>query len=227
MNRAWFIAGTDTGVGKTLVAELLLQGLRALNGSVVGMKPIASGCTDRGQGPRSDDALRLLVASTVTVPYEMANPYAFVAPIAPHIAAAEAGVAIELAAIRQCYAALRTQAGCVVVEGVGGWRVPINARQTMADVAVALGCPVILVVGMRLGCLNHALLTADAVVADGLPLAGWVANTVAADMDRLAENIAALEQRLPAPRLVTISHRPSPAQGAALAHSLALAVCRD
>lgn len=227
MARAWFIAGTDTGVGKTLVSTLLLQGLTGLGRRAVGMKPVASGGADHGAGLQSDDALQLRAASNVAVDYALTNPYAFAEPIAPHIAAADAGVAISPALIRTRFAALCACADAVVVEGVGGWRVPINANQTMADVAQALGAPVILVVGLRLGCLNHALLTADALAADGAPFIGWVANGMAGAMERQADNLAALQQRLPAPHLATIPHQPTPMQRAAIARALAVAVLSD
>ena len=220
MSSGWFITGTDTGVGKTFVAELLLEGLNAAGIAAVGMKPVASGCRNTATGVRSDDAERLLAASGATIPYEIANPFAFVESVAPHIAADISGRPIDIGTIDSCYQKI-SSIGRVVVEGVGGWRVPIGPERTMADVAALLRLPIVLVVGMRLGCINHALLTAEVVAADGLELAGWVANTVVRDMARHSETIAAIEQRLGAPPLVTIPYLPAPASRLQLAQTLA------
>ena len=175
---AWFVTGTDTGVGKTLVSAALLTALARTGRRVVGMKPVASGCDATPQGLRSADAEALRVVSNVTADYEEINPYALAAPTAPHLAALAAGVQIDVATIRAHYARLAEHAEDVVVEGIGGWLVPINRSQTMADVVRALELPVILVVGMRLGCLNHALLTQRAIAASGCRLVAWVANSV-------------------------------------------------
>ena len=225
MSNGWFITGTDTGVGKTFVAELMLEGLNAAGITAVGMKPVASGCGRSGAGLRCDDAERLLTASRAAIPYEIANPFAFVEPVAPHIAADLSSRPIDIDVIDSCYQKI-SRVGRVVVEGVGGWRVPIGPNRTMADVAAAMQLPIVLVVGVRLGCINHALLTAEAIVADGLALAGWVANTLAGDMMRHAETIAAIEQRLAAPRLATIPFLPPPTARAQLAESLASALMR-
>lgn len=225
MSHGWFVTGTDTGIGKTFVAELMLEGLKAAGRAAVGMKPVASGCYESVAGLRSEDAERLLAAGSVSAPYATINPYAFLEPVAPHIAAQQMGRAIEIGVIRSCFTQLAGQ-GAVVVEGVGGWRVPIGGGNTVADIAMALDLPVVLVVGVRLGCINHALLTAEAIAADSRALAGWVANIVAPDTARLPENIAALESLIRAPRLATIPHGPSLAERAALARTLAAAITR-
>jgi len=197
----WFVTGTDTGVGKTLVAEVLLCALRLRGVVAIGMKPVASGCRATSAGLRSDDAETLLAASGVTASYDDANPYAFEPAIAPHLGAAGP---IQIGRIRAHYDRLRLRAPYIVVEGVGGWAVPIGPEQTMADVAVTLDLPVILVVGLRLGCLNHALLTAQAIRACGLALAGWVANPIDPGMRYPEENVTTLEQRLGAPLIARL-----------------------
>ncbi len=177
MPRAWFVTGTDTGVGKTLVSAALLTALVRSGQRAVGMKPVASGCDATPHGLRSADAEALRVAGNVVADYADINPYALAAPTAPHLAAAATGVQIDVATIRTHYARLAARADAVVVEGGGGWLVPINRTQTMADVVRALELPVILVVGIRLGCLNHALLTERAIAACGCRLVAWVANS--------------------------------------------------
>jgi dethiobiotin synthetase len=176
--RAWFVTGTDTGVGKTLVSAALLTALARTGQRVVGMKPVASGCDSTAHGLRSADAEVLRVASNVAADYDVINPYALAAASAPHLAAAAAGVQIDIATIRAQYTRLAARADAVVVEGIGGWLVPINRTQTMADVVHSLELPVILVVGMRLGCLNHALLSQRAIAISGCRLVAWVANTL-------------------------------------------------
>lgn len=176
--RGWFVTGTDTGVGKTLVSVALLTALARSGRRVVGMKPVASGCAATPHGLRSADAEALRAAGNVAADYQDINPYALAAPTAPHLAAAAAGVQIDLATIHRHYAQLAVRSDAVVVEGVGGWLVPISRTHTMADVARALDLPVILVVGMRLGCLNHALLTGRAITASGCRLVAWVANSL-------------------------------------------------
>jgi len=178
MHRAWFITGTDTGVGKTLVSAALLTALARTGRRVVGMKPVASGCDVTDQGLRSADAEVLRTASNVPTDYIDVNPYTLAAPTAPHLAADAAGVSIDVATIHSHYTRLAACADDVVVEGIGGWLVPININQTMADVARDLDLSVILVVGMRLGCINHALLTQEAIIASGCRLVAWVANTL-------------------------------------------------
>jgi dethiobiotin synthetase len=206
--RGYFITGTDTGVGKTVVTLGLMQCLQARGLRVAGMKPVASGCVGTAQGPRNEDALRLQRQSSLGLDYQEVNPYAFEPAIAPHLAADEAGVRIDLATIRTGFERLTARADRVCVEGVGGWLVPLNASQTVADLAGELGLEVILVVGIRLGCLNHALLTAHAIRGTDLSLIGWVANIPAPGVERVGENIAALQKRLNAPLLGTVPYLP-------------------
>jgi len=203
----YFVTGTDTGVGKTLIACALLHGFAAQGRRAVGMKPVAAGCNDDGQ---NEDVLRLRAASNVAVGYGQINPYFFLQAIAPHIAAQRAGVIIQFSRIAQSYQELAAQADVVIVEGVGGFCVPLNAQQDSADLVLELGLPVILVVGMRLGCLNHALLTVEAIAARGLTLAGWAANVADAGMASVEENVAALQQRIAAPLLGIVPYLPQP-----------------
>ena len=198
MSFACFVTGTDTDVGKTLVASALLEKCRERGWTAVGMKPVAAGCdSDGGNGyVRS-----LIAAGNLAVEHRLINPYLFRDPIAPHIAAAEAGVAIEPARILESFERLREKAEAVVVEGAGGLLVPLGPTWDGGDLARLLGLPVVLVVGMRLGCINHALLTQEAIAKRGLTLAGWVANRSSPAMDRYAENLEALRQRLAAPLL--------------------------
>lgn len=210
MTRGIFITGTDTDIGKTWVAEGLLNALAAAGIRVAAMKPVACGATETPDGLRNTDALLLQRAASVTLPYATVNPCLYAAPIAPHIAAQRAGRRIEISALKTVFGAIAAQADYVVVEGVGGWCVPLNERETSADLALALGLPVLLVVGMRLGCLNHALLTCARIAHDGATLAGWVANAVTPGFAELDENIAALEQRIPAPLLGVVPHLPAP-----------------
>lgn len=210
VSRGFFVTGTDTGVGKTLVACALLnayarQGLRA-----VGMKPVAAGAAEQGGRLVNDDVMALTAASSVAAAAELLNPYCFAPPIAPHIAAAEAGVIIDLQRIRHAYRALTAIADRVIVEGAGGFRVPLGRDGDTARLAAMIGLPVVLVVGMRLGCINHALLTADAVRASGLVLAGWVANHIDPAMSHADENVATLEARLGAPLVARIAHEENP-----------------
>ncbi len=200
---SYFIAGTDTGVGKTLVSCALLHAMAAQGKRVAGFKPVAAGCDEDGQ---NDDAKRLHVAGNVQASYDQINPYCFHHAIAPHLAARMAGVAVEFPRILLTYQELAARADTVIVEGVGGFCVPLNDRQDSADLARQLGLPVILVVGMRLGCLNHALLTVRAIADQQLECAGWVANVLDADMPALQENIAALRERIGAPLLGVVPH---------------------
>ena len=203
----YFVTGTDTHVGKTLISCALLHGFAAQDKRVVGMKPIAAGCNNDGQ---NEDVLQLRAASNVRVSYELTNPYGFLPAIAPHLAAQQAGIEIQLPRIIEAYQKLAAQADVVIVEGVGGLCVPLNAQQDSADMLKALGLPVILVVGMRLGCLNHALLTVEAINARDLSLAGWVANAIEENMPHWEENIAALQQRIAAPLLGIVPYLPHP-----------------
>ena len=197
MATGFFITGTDTGIGKTHVSCALLHAFAEHGQTVVGMKPIAAG---RENGKWMDVEL-LLAASNVVVSRQQINPYAFDQPLAPHIAAQQTGAEIDLSTIHKAYLELSTHADIVIVEGVGGFLVPINQRQNGADLVQTLNLPVILVVGMRLGCLNHALLTVKAIQATGLALAGWVANCIDPQMMVIAENIITLEQQLDCPLL--------------------------
>jgi dethiobiotin synthetase len=206
--RGFFITGTDTGIGKTRVACGLIAALRQQRYRTIGMKPIASGCPPTGDGWRNEDAQRLQEVSTGTVAYEAINPYAFEPPIAPHIAAREAGVEISFSRIRRHAVKLMESADLLVVEGVGGWRVPLGPDGDVGALASVLGLPVVLVVGLRLGCINHALLSADAIEAQGLPFAGWVANEIDVDMVRLGDNMETLREAIKAPCLGMIPYSP-------------------
>jgi len=213
VSRGFFVTGTDTGVGKTLVVCALLRAFASSGKSTVGMKPVAAG----SENGRWADVDALVGASTVRAPAKLVNPYAFEPAIAPHIAAELAGARIEIETIAQAYEDLCRHAEIVVVEGVGGFLVPLNERDTSADLARRLALPIVLVVGMRLGCLNHALLTRAQIAACGLRCAGWVANCVVPDMPRLGENMRALDQRLDCPLIgaVPFDHNPRPAAVAA------------
>ena len=186
----------------------MLPEARAREGRrAVGMKPVASGCRATDAGPRSEDAERLLAASEGSADYAEINPYAFVPAIAPHLAAREIGVEIRLEKIIESFQRLRQKAPWMVVEGIGGWMVPLGEHLTMADIARAMRLPVILVVGLRLGCLNHALLTASAIQREGVPLAGWIANQIDPAMTHVDENITALNERIEAPMLARFPYR--------------------
>lgn len=218
MNRGWFVTGTDTGIGKSLVSATLLHALRARGLRAVGMKPLASGCERTPEGLRNEDALLLQAASAPRPDYEDVNPFALPNPLAPELAAADAGIRVTLAPIEAAFARLSSQADAVVVEGVGGWAAPLAADLDQADLARALDLPVVLVVGLRLGCLNHARLTARAIQADGLRLAGWIANDIDPAMERVDDNFALLQRRLPVACWGRLPFRdkPDPAQLAAL-----------
>lgn len=206
MPAGYFVTGTDTGVGKTLVSCALLHAFALAGKTAIGMKPVAAGC----EAGKWLDVEQLIAASTVSAAREWINPYALVPPIAPHIAAKQAGVTIDLAVIQQAFYALQKTADRVIVEGAGGFLVPLGDRYDTRDLACALGLPVVLVVGLRLGCLNHALLTAQAIQASGLPLAGWVANQIDPAMASLAENVDTLQQRLAGPLLGVLPYREQP-----------------
>ena len=210
----YFITGTDTGVGKTTVTLGLMQALQQQGRRVAAMKPVAAGCEVTPDGLRNEDALRLQQASSVVLDYDLVNPCAFAPPIAPHIGAGAAGETMELDKLVNKYKEIKRRAGCVLVEGAGGWLVPLNARQTLADLAQGLGLEVVLVVGLRLGCLNHALLTAESIRAHGCRLAGWVANRLPGEMTAVDANIEALSARLGCPLVgyVPLLARPSAAE---------------
>jgi dethiobiotin synthetase len=199
--RGFFVTGTDTGVGKTRVAVALIHGLVGRGLRVAGMKPIASGCRLSEGRLVNDDALALRAAANTAVAYSDVNPYAFEPAIAPHVAARQAGVTIERSRILQSYRTLSLTADAVVVEGAGGWLVPIGSAATMADVARDLCLPVVLVVAMRLGCINHALLTAGAISTSGLLLAGWIANDPGPAMPERTASVNAIRERIGAPQL--------------------------
>jgi len=206
--KGFFVTGTDTGVGKTWMTAALIHGLAEYGYRVAGIKPLACGGHTTSEGWRHEDAELLMQHASVTLPYEAVNPYLLREPVAPHIAARQAGIRLSAAALHEACTTLEEPLDCLLIEGVGGWEVPLNDEETTAHFARLLGLPVILVVGIRLGCLNHALLTGDAVARQKLTLAGWIANVIDPAMPRLKENIAALEARLPAPRLGTVPHLP-------------------
>ena len=202
------ITGTDTGVGKTLVACALLHAMGAAGVRAIGMKPIAAGCDDLDGRLVNEDVTALIAASSVAAPEDMVNPFRFRPAIAPHLAAAQAGQPISLERIRDAYAGLCERADRVVVEGAGGLLVPLAPGKDFRDLADLLGIPVILVIGMRLGCLNHALLSAEALLRRGLRLAGWIANSLEPAMPEFEGNLQALRERLPAPLLGVLPHGP-------------------
>ena len=215
-----FVTGTDTEIGKTLASCALLHAYAGKGLRVIGMKPVAAGA---GADGINEDVAQLRAASTVDAPYTLVNPFLLREPLAPHIAAQRQGAAISMASIVAAYEALCAQADVVIVEGVGGFRVPLGERWDSADLAARLGLPVVLVVGMRLGCINHALLTQEAVVARGLRLAGWIANRIDPHMACVEENIAALEARLGAPLLGVLPHQAAP-DAAVMARFLTLPI---
>ena len=205
-----FVTGTDTGVGKTLVSAALLHALARHHSRVVGMKPVAAGTQCIAGVVSNDDVLALRAASSCAVPPELDNPVLLSDPVSPHIAAARAGVRIDIGHLVACQRALAKLADAVVIEGAGGFHVPLSATETGADLAQALALPVVLVVGLRLGCLNHALLTAEAIRQRGLKLAGWVANHIEPTMLAQDDNLAFLRQRLQAPLLASIAYQDAP-----------------
>lgn len=218
--RGVFVTGTDTDAGKTTASAALLHALRASGLRAVGMKPLASGCTRDADGRwRNDDALALQAASMPRPGYDDVNPFALPLPLAPEFAARDAGVIVGMEPILAAHARLAAQSDFVLVEGVGGWLAPLTATLDQVDLVRALQLPVVLVVGMRLGCLNHARLSVRAIIADGVPLAGWIATEVDPDMACRDENFEALCQRLPAPCLGRLrwSDGPDPAT---MAHEL-------
>jgi dethiobiotin synthetase len=204
-----FVTGTDTGVGKTRVACALVRALRESGSRVAGMKPIAAGI-DQGAALNADVAA-LAVADGLDIPLRMRNPYAFTDPIAPHLAARDGGVSVDLAVIAAAFRDLAQHADLVIVEGAGGARVPIAPRLDMLDIARRLRLPVLLVVGVRLGCLNHALLTVDAVASRGLTLAGWIANRIDPAMLRADDNVDELRSLIPAPLAADVAYGATPA----------------
>jgi dethiobiotin synthetase len=200
-----FITGTDTDIGKTLIATGLLEAANKQGKRTAAIKPVAAGCSDTGEGPQNEDALMLQAAASTQLSYQQVNPVALDEPMAPHIAAKEQGK--QLSANRLtgfCRGITLLPVDLVVIEGAGGWRVPLNNRESMAEIPKQLNAEVVLVVGLKLGCINHALLTAQAIRSDGLKIAGWVANTIDEDMLRLDENIDTLKQLIDEPCLGVI-----------------------
>ncbi|MHB0765524.1 dethiobiotin synthase [Stutzerimonas sp. NM35] len=226
MAAAFFVTGTDTEVGKTTIAAGLLHAARQAGFSTAAAKPVASGCERTDGGLRNSDALALLAECTLPMRYEAVNPFAFEPAIAPHLAAREAGIELSAARLAEpVRRMLALQADFSLVEGAGGWRVPLAGRENLSDLALLLGLPVILVVGVRLGCINHAQLSMEAIERDGLRLAGWVANIVDPATPRLEENLATLAERLQAPCLGRVPRLPV-ANAAEVARSLDLRLLR-
>jgi dethiobiotin synthetase len=219
MSRGIFITGTDTGVGKTVIAAALVR-LAAQHGTrVIGLKPVASAAMRTAAGLRNDDALALAAAGSVEVPYEVTNPHCFEPAIAPHLAAADIGVGIRTEGLVAWYARATATAGLAIVEGAGGWRVPLHPDGFLSDLPESLGLDVILVVGLRLGCLNHARLTAEAIERDGrCRLAGWIGNRIDPGFARLDDNLATLDRLLGGPALAVVPPLDPPSPAAAAAH---------
>jgi dethiobiotin synthetase len=221
MKGAVFIAGTDTGIGKTWVASGLVAALAALGTRVAGMKPVASGCMVTPDGLRNDDALALQAASHPRPAYSDVNPVALAAAVAPHVAARRSGVEIDMSVLRAAFDRLGTSHDLVVVEGVGGWLVPLGPGLQVSDIPRQWKLPVILVVGLRLGCISHAQLSARAIVADGCELVGWIGNQVDPAMEALDDSIAALGHLLAVPCLGVLGHdRPAASELATAARQI-------
>lgn len=211
--QGFFITGTDTGVGKTLVAVALTRAFVARGLRTAVMKPVAAGVVQTPEGPRNDDALELLAAGNVSAPYEDVNPWLLTMPASPHLAARHDGVSIGHEKILAAHQRLAASADLVLVEGAGGWLAPISSTETMADVAGKLALPVILVVGLRLGCLNHALLTREAIRSRALPFAGWIANRMATEMPLANDNIETLTSRFGSLPLAVVPPGQAPDSG--------------
>jgi dethiobiotin synthetase len=203
-----FVTGTDTSVGKTRVAAALCTAFASQGRRVAAMKPIASGCSVTHDGLRNDDALTLMASMNVRAQYTEVNPYAFAPAIAPHIAAAEAGTVIDFEVLDRAFERLTLRSDVLIVEGAGGWLAPVDDIRAFADLAGRWQLDVVLVVGLRLGCLNHALLTAESIERRGLRMRGWVANAIDPDFQRAAENVESLRARLAAPCIGQFSFRP-------------------
>lgn len=201
-----FVTGTDTGAGKTRISTALLWALAATGRRVAGMKPVASGCEPSAGGLRSADALALLEQSIPDLAYEDVNPVALRDAIAPHIAVARSGTRIDMESIDRCFRRLQSRADAVVVEGIGGWRVPLQDGIGTSDLVRGLSLPVLLVVGLRLGCINHALLSSETIRADNVRLIGWIANQVDPDYGESAETVNYLSEQIPAPLLGSVPH---------------------
>lgn len=203
-----YVTGTDTGIGKTFASCAMLHALRGRCLRAVGMKPVASGCERIDGEWRNADALALIEAAEPRADYADVNPFALEHPLAPELAARDAGIDVGLPAILEAHARLVECADALIIEGVGGWAAPLSASLMQADLVRALRLPVVLVVGLRLGCLNHALLSARAIAADGVHLAGWIASHVDPAMERVEDNLAMLRERLPAPCWGVLPHAP-------------------
>jgi len=216
-----FVTGTDTGVGKTIVACALVRALLARRATVTVMKPIASGALRMPAGLRNEDALDLMAASRTLAAYADVNPYCFEPPISPHIAAEASKITIDIDLIVEHYQRLTATADWIVVEGAGGWLAPISDHESMEDLAVALGLPALLVVGLKLGCLNHARLTRESIAARGVGFAGWVASAVDPEMRAVAENLGTLERLLGEPALAVVPHAPAAVRTLVLEEALA------
>lgn len=225
--RGVFITGTDTEIGKTVVANAIVRSLVDAGQRIAVMKPIAAGADATPEGLRNADAVELMAGANVPAPYESVNPYCLKLPASPHIAAANEGISIKLAPIVQAFGQLTRASDLVVVEAAGGWHAPINEAETMADIAAALDLPVILVVGLRLGCLNHALLTAQAIESRGLTFAGWVGNHLQSHFAYAAENIATLEARLAAPLIDIVPFEPAQTPAARRLSRIAVARIKE
>jgi dethiobiotin synthetase len=214
LKQGYFIAGTDTGIGKTLVSVALTRALVARGLRVAVMKPVAAGAIDTPSGPRNDDALELLAASNVGAAYDDVNPCLLALPVSPHLAARHSGVTIRPEPILSAQRRLAALSDCLIVEGAGGWLAPISAVETMGSLAEKMALPVILVVGLRLGCLNHALLTRAAIRSQGLPFAGWIANKMGEEMPLANANIESLAMRFGVSPLGTVpSGNPGAGEG--------------
>lgn len=204
---AYFITGTDTDAGKTLITAGLLALARQHGMTTLGLKPVASGCHLDAEGLRNDDALTLQARNHPEVDYATINPFAYAPAIAPHLAARQAGDTLRIGTLAEAMAGpLASGRDLTLIEGAGGWRVPLNDNEDLSDLAGAFQLPVILIVGLRLGCINHARLTAEAIEAQGLRLAGWVANGITSDFDEADDNLATLAHHLPAPCLGRVPH---------------------
>jgi dethiobiotin synthetase len=220
----FFVTGTDTGVGKTLVASALLRAFVLSGLHAVGMKPVATGCRADVPDRANEDVAALIEASSIRAPIDLVNPYCFEPPVAPSIAAQQAGRSISLTRIRECYLSLASLADRVVVEGAGGLLAPLNRDDDFGDLVRFLDLSVVLVVGMRLGCLNHALLTAEVIHGRGLPFAGWVANRIDGAMPFFEDNLEILRQKLPAPLIAIVPFAPDKVRACAAMNLDLLAV---
>lgn len=205
MGQSYFVLGTDTHVGKTYIASALVKHFVAQDLKTIGMKPIASGCVVNKKNELiNQDVTALVSESNVSADLDLINPFRFAPAIAPHLAAEQLGVSIDINKIKHAYEKLSNLAEVVIVEGAGGFLVPLNKTETLADLAVQLNLPIVLVVGIKLGCINHALLTVEAIKSRGLILAGWVANQIDPNMSMFDENVTSLKQRIAAPCLSVV-----------------------